>query len=101
MNFLVPLGLGLALFVIGPLIAHSLRRGSVEQEVLPTLRFIDEKQSSSRNRRTLSDRSLLALRMLLVLLLALLAASPLDATDDHSKRPSIVSAPCPQELTLQ
>lgn len=77
MSFLFPLGLALAAFVLGPLIAHSLRRGSSRELELPTARFIEENQTSSRKRRAISDRSLLLLRVLLLLALALLAASPL------------------------
>ncbi len=77
MSFLFPLGLALAAFVLGPIIAHSLRRGSSRELELPTARFIEESQTSSRKRRAISDRSLLLLRVLLLLALALLAASPL------------------------
>lgn len=77
MSFLFPLGLALAAFVLGPIIAHSLRRGSSRELELPTARFIEENQTSSRKRRAISDRSLLLLRILLLLALSLLAASPL------------------------
>lgn len=76
MSVALPLGLLLALFAIGPLLAHSLRRGSAQEQVLPTARFAVEHQSASRRRRSISDRGLLALRLLLILALALLAAAP-------------------------
>lgn len=77
MSVAIPLALLLGLFALGPILAHSLRRGSAQEQLLPTARFAVENQSSSRRRRTFSDRALLALRVLLILALALLAASPL------------------------
>lgn len=77
MSFLFPLALGLLLLAALPIVAHALRRGARTEVRLPTARFSPARVTSTKQRSYLEDRSLLLLRIALIILLALLAASPL------------------------
>ncbi len=77
MSFVVPLGLLVALAVIGPLVAHLLRRRRPEERPFAAARFVPPAPPVARRRANLEDRWLLSIRALAILLLALLAASPL------------------------
>lgn len=76
MSFLLPLALLLGLTAIIPVIAHALRRGQARPLPFPATRFVPARSSSAKERNRVEDRFLLALRALLLLCLALLAASP-------------------------
>lgn len=77
MRFLVPLGLLVAVAVVGPLVAHLLRRRKPEEREFPAARLVPTAPPVARRRAHLEDRWLLALRAVAVIALALLAASPL------------------------
>lgn len=77
MRLLLPLGLLVALAVVGPLVAHLLRRRRPEERPFPPARLVPRAPPVARRRAFLEDRALLSLRVLGVLALALLAASPL------------------------
>lgn len=77
MRLLVPLGLLVALAVVGPLVAHLLRRRKPEEREFPAARLVPTAPPVARRRAHLEDRWLLFLRAIAVLALALLAASPL------------------------
>jgi hypothetical protein len=77
MRLLVPLGLLVAVAVVGPLVAHLLRRRQPEERAFPAARLVPTAPPVARRRAHLEDRWLLALRAIAVLALAFLAASPL------------------------
>ncbi|MBI2390656.1 MAG: VWA domain-containing protein [Deltaproteobacteria bacterium] len=77
MRLLVPLGLLVAVAVIGPLVAHLLRRRRPEERLFPAARLVPTAPPVARRRAHLEDRTLLLLRAIAILALALLAASPL------------------------
>jgi hypothetical protein len=77
MRLLVPLGLLVALAVVGPFLAHLLRRRRPQERVFPAARLVPTAPPVARRRANLEDRALLAVRAIAVLALALLAASPL------------------------
>ncbi len=76
MSFLLPLGLLLALTAIFPILAHALRKGQEQTIDFPAARLVPEHKSSAQKKHRLQDHLLLALRVLMLLCLALLAASP-------------------------
>lgn len=77
MRFLVPLGLFVVLAVVGPLVAHLLRRKRPEERLFPPARLVPTAPPVARRRAHLEDRSLLLIRAIAVIALALLASSPL------------------------
>lgn len=77
MSFVAPLGLLLLAFVVGPVIAHLLRRRRPEERDFPAARLVPTAPPLARRRASVEDRPLLALRALAVALLAFVAASPL------------------------
>jgi hypothetical protein len=77
LKLLLPLGLLVALAVVGPLVAHLLRRRRPVERPFPPARLVPRAPPVARRRAFLEDRALLSLRALGVLALALLAASPL------------------------
>lgn len=76
MSFLLPLALLVGLFAVFPLLAHALRRGQAKPLPFPATRLVPSRTTSARQRHRIEDKLLLLLRILLILCLALLAASP-------------------------
>lgn len=76
MKLLLPLGLLVALAVVGPIVAHLLRRRRPEERPFPPARLVPRAPPVARRRAFLEDRALLGLRALAILALAFLAASP-------------------------
>ncbi|HEY3494379.1 MAG TPA: BatA domain-containing protein, partial [Polyangiaceae bacterium] len=77
MSFLVAAALAVGLLVVAPLVAHLLRRGRTPERVFPPAMLVSKLETHSKERARLEDRSLLSLRMAMVLVLALLGATPL------------------------
>lgn len=77
MSFLVTLALGIAALAAAPLIAHLLRRGKAREQPFPPARLVPQARSLARESRRLEDRLLFAIRAALIVLLALLGATPL------------------------
>lgn len=76
MSFLLPIALLLGLTIALPIFAHALRKGQARAIDFPAARLVLERKSSAEQRHRLEDRFLLLLRVLLLLCLTLLAASP-------------------------
>ena len=76
MSVLTGLALLIGLFAAAPLAAHLLRRRRADVVALPTASLLAKTPPTTRRRSALEDRSLLAIRVLAVLLLALLGATP-------------------------
>ncbi|MFO0552777.1 MAG: VWA domain-containing protein [Polyangiaceae bacterium] len=76
MSFLTSVALLVGLLAGVPIAAHLLRRRRATEVVLPTAKLLAGSPSIVRRRSVLEDRALLALRMLAVLALALLGATP-------------------------
>ena len=93
MNLLQPLGLLLAGLATVPVLLHLLRRQSVQRIAFPALRYLrDAEQRTSRSLR-LRDLLLLAARVGLIVLLAVVAARPLAGrgdADDHAPTDAIL-----------
>jgi hypothetical protein len=77
MKLLLPLGLLVSLMVVGPLLAHLLRRSKPLEREFPPARLAMHAPAVARRRAQIEDRALLSLRALAVIALSLLAASPL------------------------
>ncbi len=77
MKLLLPLGLLVALAIVGPVVAHLLRRRRPDERPFPPARLVPRAPPVARRRAHLEDRGLFALRAVAILALALLAASPL------------------------
>jgi hypothetical protein len=76
-SFLVAAALAIGALVLAPLIAHLLRRGRTPERLFPPAALVSRLEAHSRERARLEDRSLLSLRMAMVVVLALLGATPL------------------------
>lgn len=76
MGFATALALALGTFVVLPWLAHRLRRSPPREERFAPLRFVPETSGPSDVPRHVDDRALFAVRALVVLLLAILAAGP-------------------------
>lgn len=76
MSFALPLALLVGLLAAGPIIAHVVRRSETPPRALPTFRLLERALADSQKRRRLDDRTLFALRILLILLATLAAAAP-------------------------
>lgn len=76
MSFLLPAALALALLIAAPLLAHAFFRGPLRPLWFPAAHFVPGAVSTTQKTSRLEDRLLLSLRILLLLGLALLAASP-------------------------
>lgn len=76
MTFLLPLALLLGLTIALPILAHALRKGQARTLDFPAARLVPEQKSSAKQRHRIDDRFLLLLRILLLVCLTLLAASP-------------------------
>jgi hypothetical protein len=74
--FLTTIALGVALFVVGPYLAHRLRRRQAQDLPFPPARLVARSPEKARRRAQLEDRALLATRALAVVGLALLGATP-------------------------
>lgn len=77
MSFLTTLGLLVALLVVAPYLAHRLRRRRAEEQPFPPARLVDASPPKARTRSRLEHRALLATRILAVVALAVLGATPL------------------------
>lgn len=76
MSFLLPLALLIGLTVVFPLLAHALRKGQATPLPFPGTRLVPSKTTTAKKRHRLEDKFLLLLRIVLLLCLALLAATP-------------------------
>lgn len=76
MTFLLPLALLLGFAAVLPILAHAMRKGQSELIVFPATRLVAPHPASAKKRHRVEDPLLLALRVLLLLGLTLLAASP-------------------------
>lgn len=76
MSFATTLALLVGLLVAAPLVAHLLRRRKTERLLFPPARLVLAAQPIARQRARIEDRSLLLIRALAVLALALLGATP-------------------------
>jgi hypothetical protein len=74
--FLTTIALGVALFVVGPYLAHRLRRREAQDVPFPPARLVARSPEKARRRARLEDRALLAMRALSVVALAVLGATP-------------------------
>ncbi len=76
MAFLTTLGLAVALFVVGPYLAHRLRRQQAQELPFPPARLVAPSPEQSRQRSRVEDRALLATRAVAIVGLAVLGATP-------------------------
>lgn len=77
MSFLTAAALAVGLLVVAPLVAHLLRRGRTPERVFPPAALVARIEAHSKERARLEDRTLLGFRMAMVLVLAVLGATPL------------------------
>jgi hypothetical protein len=75
-SFLVAAALGVGFFVAIPIAAHLLRRGRAKEREFPPTALVPASRSVARERATLEDRLLLAIRALLIACLAVIGATP-------------------------
>lgn len=76
MSFLTALALLVGLLAAAPVAAHLLRRRRASEVALPTASLLAATPPTARKRSALEDRALLGVRVLAVLLLAILGATP-------------------------
>ncbi|HEY3669095.1 MAG TPA: BatA domain-containing protein, partial [Polyangiaceae bacterium] len=76
MSFVVAAALGVGLLIGLPIAAHLLRRGKARERAFPPTALVPAARSVARERATLEDRALLAIRGLLILCLAVIGATP-------------------------
>lgn len=76
MSFLTALALLVGLLAGAPVAAHLLRRRRASEIALPTASLLAATPPTARKRSALEDRALLSVRILAVLLLAILGATP-------------------------
>jgi hypothetical protein len=76
LSFLVAAALGVGLFMAIPIAAHLLRRGRARARDFPPTALVPAARSVARERATLEDRLLLAIRALLIACLAVIGATP-------------------------
>ena len=74
--FLTSLGLAVALLVVGPYLAHRLRKLQAQDLPFPPAHLVAPSPEKARRRSRLEDRALLATRALAVIGLAVLGATP-------------------------
>lgn len=77
MSFVFVGALAILLLVVAPVAAHLLRVRRAEQRPFPPAKLVPASPPATRQRRTLQDRALFAIRALAVAALALLGATPL------------------------
>jgi hypothetical protein len=80
-SFAAVAALAVGLLALAPLIAHLLQRGRTLEREFPAAALVPATPSVSRERRRLEDRGLLAIRVAMVLALAILGATPLVRCD--------------------
>jgi len=76
MSFAALAALAVALFVVAPVAAHLLRRRRAEERPFPPAALVPATPPAARRRSSLEDRPLFAVRVLSVLALAVLGATP-------------------------
>jgi VWA domain-containing protein/aerotolerance regulator-like protein len=76
-SFLVAAALAVGVLIFAPLVAHLLRRGRTPERLFPPAALVSRLEAHSKERAKLEDRSLLSLRMAMVIALAVLGATPL------------------------
>jgi hypothetical protein len=76
-SFLVAAALAVGVLVLAPLVAHLLRRGRTPERTFPPTALVSRLEAHSKERSRLEDRSLMSLRMAMVVVLAVLGATPL------------------------
>jgi hypothetical protein len=76
LSFLTWAALAVAGLVVAPLLAHLLRRRPPDEEPFAAIKFVPATAAVAQRRTALEDRALLAIRMLVVLALAVLGATP-------------------------
>jgi hypothetical protein len=81
MSFLVTIALLIGLLVTVPAVAHLLRRGRAEETLFPPARLIPPREHVAKRRSRFEDRLLLSVRAALIVVLALLGATPLVRCD--------------------
>lgn len=77
MSFVVWAALAITGLVIGPIVAHLLRRGRAREQEFPAAALVPSRKSTARQRSRLEDWPLLVLRSALIVALAVLGATPL------------------------
>jgi hypothetical protein len=77
MSFVVALALAIALLVAVPVLAHLLRRGRARETPFPPTRLIPIKEHVAKRPSRFEDRVLLAVRSTIIVVVALLGATPL------------------------
>lgn len=81
MSFVVTLALLIGLLTAVPILAHLLRRGRAKEVAFPPTRFVPTQEHVAKRRSRLEDRLLLTLRASIIVLLALIGATPLLRCD--------------------
>lgn len=77
MSFVFWAALGVVALVVGPVIAHLLRRGRAEEREFPAASLVPALRSTARQRSRLEDWTLLVVRSAIIAGLAVLGATPL------------------------
>ena len=81
MTFGAPLALWGLTLLLGPVLVHLLSRRTTRRQAFPSLRLLGASRVPPVSRRTLDDRGLLLLRLLIVLLAVLAVAQPRWSND--------------------
>jgi Mg-chelatase subunit ChlD len=81
MSFVVWAALAIAGLVVGPIVAHLLRRGRAREREFPAAALVPPLTSTARQRSRLEDWPLLVVRSALIVGLAVLGATPLVRCD--------------------
>jgi hypothetical protein len=76
-SFVVWAALAVSALVLGPILAHLLRRGRAREQEFPAAALVPSLKSTARQRSRLEDWPLLILRSALIIALAVLGATPL------------------------
>ena len=76
MSFLYAAALAVALFAVGPFVAHLLRRRSARVQPFAPTHLVPKSQQVTQERHRLDDRALFAVRLLSIRALAALGATP-------------------------
>jgi Mg-chelatase subunit ChlD len=76
-TFVFTAALAIALLVIAPFAAHLLRVRRAKEQPFPPAHLVPALTSSARQRKKLEDRALFSIRLLAILALAVLGATPL------------------------